>query len=485
MSNSTNDQTPVQPGIAAARRVQGWRNPSLTVKIVLGFSVSLVLVVIIGITSYRSIQRLINDTALDVHSRQTLRATDNLLGAFKDAETGQRGYIITGKEAYLQPYTDAVGQISEQETALRDLVAGDSDQEQRLATVTAEGKAKLTELQRVIDARRNDGFAAAQAIVTAGVGKQLMDQIRTNIAELVRREESLLELRVAARRESAQSSLRSVVAGSGIAFVLVAISSLLIRHDIKVRVRAESLAADLNRQLDAHALELEATNKELEAFCYSVSHDLRAPLRSISGFSDALREDCGGTIGQEGTEHLSRICAAADRMGRLIDDLLNLSRVTRADLRKTPVNLSSIAEELMADLREADPQRQVEFVPSPDLVADADVRLIRIVMDNLLRNAWKFTAKKPSARIEFGRGAGPDAKAFFIRDNGAGFDMKFSDKLFGAFQRLHGNAEFPGTGVGLATVQRIIHRHGGRVWATAQPDDGATFFFTLQERKAA
>jgi CHASE3 domain sensor protein len=479
MTTMVRDEAPAGSAVAPSSQAPGWKNPSLGAKIAAGFGISLVLVAMIGITSYRSIRQLIADTASDVHSRQTLRAIDDLMGAFKDAETGQRGYVITGKGSYLQPYSGALTQIAEDETTLRDLIADDPDQQRRLGAVCAAGQAKLAELQRVVDLRRNGGFAPAQAVVNTDVGKRFMDQIRENIAEMARREEAQLQLRVEARRESAQSSLRSVLAGSSIALVLLVVSSLFIRHDIKARVRAEGLAAKLNQQLDAHALELEATNKELEAFCYSVSHDLRAPLRSISGFSDALREDCAQAIGPEGNDHLSRICGAADRMGKLIDDLLNLSRVTRADMRKMPVNLGSIAQEVVADLREADPQRQVEFVPASDLVAEADARLIRVVMENLLRNAWKFTAKKPSARIEFGQMAGAGGRTFFVRDNGAGFDMKFSDKLFGAFQRLHGTAEFPGTGVGLATVQRIIHRHGGRVWATAQPDDGATFFFTL------
>jgi CHASE3 domain sensor protein len=477
--NSAPKDVAAKPDSALPEPAQGWKNPSLSVKIAIGFGTSLVLVAIIGVMSYRSIQQLISDTALDVDSRQTLRAIDDLLGAFKDAETGQRGYVITGKDEYLKPYADAREQIAADEAMLHDMVSNDSEQQRRLAAIIAAGQTKLHELQKVIDARHDNGFAAAQAIVSTDVGKNLMDQIRVNGAEMARREDALLQSRVAARRQSAQSSLRSVLVGSAVAVLLVALSSLLIRHDIKARIRAERLAAQFNRQLDAHALELEATNKELEAFCYSVSHDLRAPLRSISGFSDALREDCAQQIGTAGQDHLSRICAAADRMGKLIDDLLNLSRITRADIRKTPVNLTSIAQDVVADLRQADPQRVVEFTPTSDLVAEADARLIRIVMDNLLRNAWKFTAKKPSARIEFGRCADGGRRAFFVRDNGAGFDMKFSDKLFGAFQRLHGNAEFPGTGVGLATVQRIIHRHGGRVWAKAHPDDGATFFFTL------
>jgi PAS domain S-box-containing protein len=227
-------------------------------------------------------------------------------------------------------------------------------------------------------------------------------------------------------------------------------------------------------------VKLEAANKELEAFAYSVSHDLRAPLRGIDGFSQALLEDYADKLDEEGQRYLQRVRAASQRMAELIDDLLALSRLTRSEMRREPVNLSLLARTIAAELRKSEPERRVEFNIAEGLVVMADAHLMRVALENLLSNAWKYTAKHPSARIEVGLLAQVDGKAtYFVRDDGAGFDMAYADKLFGAFQRLHTPAEFAGNGIGLATVQRIIHRHSGQVWAEGAVEQGATFYFTL------
>jgi light-regulated signal transduction histidine kinase (bacteriophytochrome) len=217
----------------------------------------------------------------------------------------------------------------------------------------------------------------------------------------------------------------------------------------------------------------------LEAFSYSVSHDLRAPLRSVDGFSQALIEDYGESLPPEGRDFLERIRNSAQRMAELIDDLLNLSRVTRAPLKPVAVDLSKLAENIAAELKRNDPERAVRFIIAQDLSAGGDPHLLQIVLENLMNNAWKFTSKRELAEIEVGKKHENGDAIYFIRDNGAGFDMTYANKLFGAFQRLHAMAEFPGTGIGLATIQRIINRHGGRIWALGAVDQGATFFFTL------
>jgi PAS domain S-box-containing protein len=254
-------------------------------------------------------------------------------------------------------------------------------------------------------------------------------------------------------------------------------------RDMTEQKRAEHVSKTLNDSVRRYALQLQAANKELEAFSYSVSHDLRAPLRSIDGFSKALLEDYGDKLDATGQDFLCRIRAAAQKMGHLIDGLLNLSRVTRAEMRTEPVDLSAMARAAAEELRRREPDRQVEFAIADGLTTNGDARLLGVVLDNLLENAWKFSAQKSQAQIEFGcrNGEAAAERVFFVRDNGAGFDMAYASKLFGAFQRFHSAEQFPGTGIGLATVQRIVNRHGGRVWAEGEVGKGATFYFTLEQ----
>jgi len=225
----------------------------------------------------------------------------------------------------------------------------------------------------------------------------------------------------------------------------------------------------------------EASNKELEAFSYSVSHDLRAPLRGIDGFSEALLDDYRDKLDATGKNYLERIRAGTQRMGSLIDDMLKLSRVSRAELKRESIDLSEMVQAILLTVRQNNPARDVKVSIQKDIIIDGDRHLLEIALTNLIDNAWKFTGKTKNARIEFGTLLKDGKPVIFIRDNGVGFDMAYVDKLFGAFQRLHKIAEFPGTGIGLATVKRIITRHGGEVWAEGEIDKGATFYFTLKD----
>jgi light-regulated signal transduction histidine kinase (bacteriophytochrome) len=259
-----------------------------------------------------------------------------------------------------------------------------------------------------------------------------------------------------------------------------------LRTEVIERQQAEQRAAELNRGLQQAILEVQTVNQELESFSYSVSHDLRAPLRGIDGFSQALLEDYQDRLDATGKDYLYRIRAATQRMGQLIDDMLVLSRVTRTDMHKESIDLSQLVSRICADLQATEPARQVEFTIQAGSIVSGDARLLQIVLDNLLNNAWKFTSQQPQAQIEFGEFLSPHGlPVYFIRDNGVGFDMSFVDKLFRPFQRLHGMNEFPGNGIGLATVQRIIHRHGGRVWTESALAQGTTFYFTLTEGEVA
>ncbi|GEM_PF-2122977 len=263
--------------------------------------------------------------------------------------------------------------------------------------------------------------------------------------------------------------------------------SLVLRSQVRARTADLSAANEelqrhrdhLEELVEDRTAELAAANKELESFAYSVSHDLRAPLRAIDGFSDALLEDHGADLDETGTDYLRRVRAACERMRRMVEDMLVLSRATKGMLHREDIDLSAMAEEIGVELREAFPGRNVVLRVQPGIHAHADPRFVRVLLQNLLGNAWKFTAQEPAPRVEVGCAQEQSKDVFFVRDNGIGFDMRYSDEMFGAFRRLDNAAQRPGSGIGLATVQRIVHRHGGRIWAEGRPGEGATFYFTI------
>ena len=271
------------------------------------------------------------------------------------------------------------------------------------------------------------------------------------------------------------NSVMFFISGSMIEFLMRMSANIVERREAVLRGEIEKR----NQALEQSAAQIAAANSELEAFAYSVSHDLRAPLRSIDGFSRVLLTKYLARLDAEGQDYLQRVRAATQRMGHLIDDVLALSRVTRTDMRREPIDLSRLAEEILGDLATAHPERSADISIEPGLVTQGDPVLLRAALENLLTNAWKFSGKVLRAKIEFGSMEKDGRRVYYVRDNGAGFDMAYADKLFGVFQRLHSTTEFEGTGVGLATVQRILLRHGGSIWADARPGEGATFYFTL------
>jgi signal transduction histidine kinase len=262
-------------------------------------------------------------------------------------------------------------------------------------------------------------------------------------------------------------------------FVELAKKTELLRRQTQLLAESEHAALELAEARAELVRDLEHKNRELESFSYAVSHDLRAPLRRIDSFSRAVLESQGERLDEAGQRYLERVCEASQHMSQLIDDVLYLSRVTRAELRDQEVDLSALATMILSRLQESEPERKVELRIRPGVVVSGDGQLLRIALENLLENAWKFSGKQPEARIEFGVTQASGEPTYFVRDNGAGFDMTYVDRLFGPFQRLHPQVEFPGSGIGLATVQQIIHRHGGRVWAEGLVGQGATFQFTL------
>ena len=252
-----------------------------------------------------------------------------------------------------------------------------------------------------------------------------------------------------------------------------------ITEQVLARQEIQRLNADLEQRVRERTAELQAANKELESFAYSISHDLRAPLRGIDGFSHLLAEEYSGRLDEQGRGYLDRVRRAAQRMGNLIDDILELSRVTRLGMRRARVDLSELAREILDERARSAPEQRAQIVLASDCIASGDPQLLRVMMQNLLENAWKYSARQAEPRIEFGCAVENGERVFYVRDNGVGFDMQYADRLFTPFQRLHSPEEFEGTGIGLATVARVVHRHGGRVWAESSPGQGALFRFTL------
>ncbi len=317
---------------------------------------------------------------------------------------------------------------------------------------------ELRESERRLEARVRDRTAELSVA---------NEELRAQVEERRRAEEALaqahdeLEQRVAVRTAELAAANHSLV------------------EEMAERERVQAEKTQLNDELAESVLHLEAANKELETFSYSVSHDLRAPLRAIDGFSLALAEDHGEVIGEEGRSQVERIRGAVKRMNALVEGLLSLSRLTRAPVERTDVDLAPIARRVIEDLRSRAPERRAEVVIPTELRTRGDAHLLTVVLENLLGNAWKFTSKNETCRIEVGVRTEGGAPVYFVRDDGAGFDPAMAHRLFGAFQRLHAASEFEGTGIGLATVQRIVTRHGGRIWAEAEVGNGATFHFTL------
>ena len=399
-------------------------------------------------------------------------------GSSADLRLGQ-GFAV-----YLPVYDEAksAGNAAERRRALKGFVVGYFRRDGLFDDVFGRG------FDPAIDFEVYDGADAGSSTLlydddgVQHAGDKGFDPLfsRQEKSEVAGRRWSLYFATLPEFNRGAESNLPAFVlaSGIGISLLLFGISWMLVRSRI--------LAEDASKDLEDANRELEGANRELEAFSHSVSHDLRAPLRTIDGFSQILQEDYEAALEEEGLDYLGRVRAASAHMAMLIDDLLDLSRVSRRPLRRERVDLASLATEIIEDLRAAEPERNVEFVAGGDIRAYGDVSLLKVALENLLGNAWKFTEREEEARIEFGVDRRPRpgylGPVYFVRDNGAGFDQAYSDKLFGAFQRLHGQDEFEGTGIGLATVARIIHRHGGRVWAEGEVGEGATFYFTLGGR---
>ncbi len=405
-----------------------------------------------------------------------------------DTETSVRGYILYDYRAeYLEPYIIAIGHIQRLSDEIFELL--EPAQKLQFESLREEIKIWMRDMASMV--AQKDHGALAESFKRPG-RLEKMRSIRSEIAEFIELKEELREKRV--REHDAESKLTIYV--SFILGILLSglISMIVWRGIVSTSVAYEEVLNDLDalneklkiqndkleETVDIRTAELRSTNAELEAFSYSVSHDLRAPLRGIDGFSQALLEDYPDKIDAQGKQYLYFIREGVQKMGKLIDDLLNLSRISRLDASRAKVDLTEIIKEVFTELKSDKPdEKRNLIVPNEKNMVYGDPGLLKLALENLVANAWKFTSKSKNPTIEFGTTKIDGQKVYFIRDNGAGFDMRFKDKLFGAFQRLHSAIDFAGTGVGLATVKRIILKHGGEIWAEGKVNEGATFYFRL------
>jgi signal transduction histidine kinase len=449
--------------------------------------------------AFQAVRTMATNAFWLAHSWQVVHQVERVLGSTVNAETGERGYLISGKDNYLEPYTAARQELPGELAHLQLLTADNPSQSERIRDLHATVDRRMLALQRAVEMRRHGGPDMATPLLLGGPGKIDMDHIRALCDAMEAEEDRLLAIRTASTHSSTRRAQAAVILASTLDFLLILFAFWQLVRERNLRVAAETagervvlaqketearasevrlLNATLEDRVRVRTAELERINRELEAFSYSVSHDLRAPLRTIDGFSLALQEDYAAAIDDNGRDYINRVRGGVQRMGQLIDALLQLSRITRAEIVRENFSMSGLAESVASDLQEQNQDRILSFDVAPGLDVYADPRLTRIALENLMGNAAKFTSKMAHAEVHFGWDR--EQNAWYVSDNGAGFDMVYANKLFGAFNRLHGDKDFRGSGIGLATVARVVHGHHGRIWANSAVNQGATFWFTLE-----
>ena len=445
-------------------------------------SVALLLILFVA-SSALSVRAYVLYERANSATSNVIEASNGLLIGLLDAETGQRGYLLTGEPGYLQPYHAALLTVPADQQRLGSQVSAVPGGGHYFAALKILVAEKMKELATTISLARAGDHAGAVQFVASGKGKRTMDDARAMIANLQRAANAA----GASRRSGLSTQLTFFIVLAAVLAAAGAGASLVLRRRLRrASTEIRSLNANLEQKVQQRTIHLERANRELEAFAYSMAHDLRTPLRGISGFAEALVEDYGDRLDETGRDYAGRVEAGCARMSGLIDDLLHLSQVSRTELSLEDVDLSAEVTASCDRLRAGDPGREVRVTVQEGVRAIADRTLIRSALDNLLENAWKFTARRDGAAIEFATAAADDAPiCCYVRDNGAGFDPAYVGKLFQPFQRLHDAAEFPGNGIGLASVRRIIERHGGRTWAEGAVDGGATIYFTLNAEGAS
>jgi len=475
-----------------------------------------VVVVLNTLLAFRSIDVLVRSEYWVQHTLEVINQVERIMGSAKDAETGNRGFLITSDDRYLEPYTAAVRELPGEMDKFGALTVDNPSQQTRLLDLRYVLDQRLNLLAKGIEERRNGASRdEIHLLLLSGTGKAEMDQLRRIADSIEAEERRLLVIREGNAQANSRQARWTIALASALDLVLLVLMFRYLARERVLRLEqertAEALALakaeteskagevlllnlELEDRVRRRTAELEATNRELEAFSYSVSHDLRTPLRTIDGFSLALEEDYSAAVDAVGKDYIRRVRNGVQRMGQLIDALLQLSRITRADLTRETFDMCEVARAVVSELEtstlanghnpaEADPARilspanPVHFEIAPGPEAYGDPKLTRVALENLIANAVKFSSKVPEPVVEIGWD--PKSSAWFVRDNGAGFDMFYADKLFNAFNRLHGDKDFKGSGIGLATVARVVRRHHGKIWADSAVGRGATFWFTL------
>jgi signal transduction histidine kinase len=442
---------------------------------------ALIILLSIGVLSYRSIVRDEQDRGWVTHTHLVLEKLQAVLIDISQAETGQRGYTITGQDSYLDPFRAGLKQVHHDVEGLRELTSDNPRQQEAIGHLEALIAARLDGLAEQIEIRRRGGLAAgAEAVASGDNGEGTTDAIRAQIGDMRQTEARLLSMRLSTAAASTGRMKAVIVLGNALGILILSVAGLAIHRETGRRNLAEQELKHVNKNLEYRSAELSDANSELESFSYSVAHDLRAPLRQIAGYSNVLTKDHATRLDPEAQRYLDKIGEGARKMGRLVDDLLSLSKVGRQELSLQNTALDPLLRQVVEDLSPECSGRAVEWQIGELFSTECDPGLVKQVFVNLLSNAVKYTGKRQHAVIQVGQMMQNDARVVFVRDNGAGFEMQYVGKLFGVFQRLHKARDFEGTGVGLAIVQRIIRKHGGRIWAEAKLDEGATFFFTLR-----
>jgi signal transduction histidine kinase len=461
----------------------------------IAMAAAMVIVLVNSWLAVRALRSLFVVQGWRAHTLEVLTHTRNLEFQVSQGNSNVRAYLLTGSPIFVQRYHEARSAIDAEVAEVQRLTGDNPSQQERIVFLRKRIIAKRAALDAGIALRSGASGPLDESVLHP----ILLDSpdsgpsVSYCISQLESEEQRLLTQRTRETSHAETEVWLSFIGASLLDIILLAAAAeLLIRIGRDRESIAESAAeidslnaelqivnAELETRVDERTRELALSNQELEAFSYSVSHDLRAPLRTIDGFSLALQEDFADRLNDEGRDYITRVRSGVQRMGTLIDALLQLSRVTRSDLQTETVNLSQLSTLVFNELQASDPERHVTFLAQPDVLVQGDPRLLRIALENLIGNAWKFTSKRDEAKIEFATGMREGRPVYFIRDNGAGFDMQYVDRLFTAFQRLHGDRDFKGSGIGLATVSRIIRRHHGSIGAESEPGQGATFYFHL------